>query len=181
MSRDFCFWFFYESVSPQPQSIPLGSFRIFSKIRGDTGGNFATGVKDTGGKLPPVSTTPAANFPPVSTTPAANFATSSPCAVDTGEQYQAADTLKWTWRQKFIYILTLLPKGAQTKILKFFCLKIFSICHLCRWHRWCTLSREYLSEFSKKIRNARNGILRCLGETDSWKKPEVENLVTLSL
>ncbi len=27
----------------------------------------------------------------------------------------AADTLKWTWRQKFIYMLNLLPKGAQTK------------------------------------------------------------------
>ncbi len=31
----FCFWFFYESVSPQPHSIPLRPFRIFSKIRGD--------------------------------------------------------------------------------------------------------------------------------------------------
>ncbi len=90
----FCFWFFYESVSPQPQSVPLGPFRIFSKIRGDirksrcttgvndTGGKFATGVNDTGGKLPLVSTTP--NLPPVSTTPAAKFATSFPCAVDTG-------------------------------------------------------------------------------------------------
>jgi hypothetical protein len=33
----------------------------------------------------------------------------------------------------------------------------------------------------KKIRNGRNGTLRCLGETDSRKKPEVENLVALSL
>jgi hypothetical protein len=32
-----------------------------------------------------------------------------------------------------------------------------------------------------KIWNSPNGILRGLGETDSWKKPEVENLVTLSL
>jgi hypothetical protein len=54
---------FDESVSPQPQSIPLGPFRIFSKIRGDihesrcitginnTGGKFATGVNDTGSKI----------------------------------------------------------------------------------------------------------------------------------
>ncbi len=88
MSRDFLLLFFYESVSPQPQSIPLGPFQIFSKIRGDirksscttgvndTGGKFATGVNDNGGKLPPVSTTPAANF-----------ATSSPCAVDTGGKF----------------------------------------------------------------------------------------------
>ncbi len=58
----FCFWFFHESVSPKPLSIPLGPFRIFSKIRGDirssrlntgvndAGGKFATGVVDTGGK-----------------------------------------------------------------------------------------------------------------------------------
>jgi len=31
----FCFWFFYESVFPQPRSIPLGPFQIFSQIRGD--------------------------------------------------------------------------------------------------------------------------------------------------
>jgi hypothetical protein len=59
VSRDF----FHESVSPKPLSIPLGPFRIFSKIRGDirssrlttgindTGSKFATGVNDTGGKI----------------------------------------------------------------------------------------------------------------------------------
>jgi hypothetical protein len=55
--------FFDESVSPQPQSIPLGPFRIFSKIRGDiresrcttgindTGGKIAAGINETGGKF----------------------------------------------------------------------------------------------------------------------------------
>ncbi len=33
----------------------------------------------------------------------------------------------------------------------------------------------------EKIRNDPNGTLRGMGETDSWKKTEVENLVTLSL
>ncbi len=33
----------------------------------------------------------------------------------------------------------------------------------------------------EKIRNGPNGIIRGLGETDSWKKPEAKNLVTLSL
>jgi hypothetical protein len=54
----FCFWFFYESIFPQPQSIPLGPFRIFSKSCGDIRSSrlttrvavFATGVSDTGGK-----------------------------------------------------------------------------------------------------------------------------------
>ncbi len=73
----FCFWFFYESVSPKPLSIPLGPFQIFSKICGDirssrltagindTGGKFAIGINDTGGK----------------------FATSFTCVVDTGGKF----------------------------------------------------------------------------------------------
>ncbi len=44
-----------------------------------------------------------------------------------------------------------------------------------------TLSCEYLREFSKKNRNSPNVIIRGLGETDSRKKPEAKNLVTLSL
>jgi hypothetical protein len=35
VTRFFASGFFHESVSPQPQSIPLRPFRIFSKIRGD--------------------------------------------------------------------------------------------------------------------------------------------------
>ncbi len=67
----FCFRFFSWITFPQAPDnyITVGSFRIFSKIRGDirksrcttgvndTGGKFTTGVNDTGGKLPPVSTT----------------------------------------------------------------------------------------------------------------------------
>ncbi len=63
VTRVFASGFFHESVSPKPLSIPLGPFRIFSKIRGDirssmlptgindTGGKFATGVNDTGNKI----------------------------------------------------------------------------------------------------------------------------------
>jgi hypothetical protein len=61
-------------------------------------------------------------------------------------------------------MLNLLPKGAQTKLLTFFCLKIFSICHWCRWHRWCTLSREYLCEFLKKFEMA------AMVYSDAWGK-----------
>jgi hypothetical protein len=61
--RFFASGFFDESVSPQPQSIPLEPFRIYSKIRGDicksrcttgindTVGNFASGINDTSGKF----------------------------------------------------------------------------------------------------------------------------------
>ena len=63
VSRDFCFRFFHESPSPKPLIIKVGSYQIFSKIRGDirksrcttgvndTGGKFATGVNDTGVKI----------------------------------------------------------------------------------------------------------------------------------
>ncbi len=44
-----------------------------------------------------------------------------------------------------------LKVNLKAKLLKFFLLKIFSICHWCRWHRWQTLSCEYLREFSKKF------------------------------
>jgi hypothetical protein len=73
-------------------------------------------------------------------------------------------------------MLTLLPKGAQTKLLKFFCLMIFSICHRCRLHRGCTLSSEYLCEFSKKFEMAVLVYLDAWGKLIHNKKPEVENL-----
>jgi hypothetical protein len=71
-------------------------------------------------------------------------------------------------------MLTLPPKRVQTKDLKFFWLKIFPfsttpVVHVELWI------------FEKKNRNGPNVILRGLEETDSWKKPEVENLVALSL
>ncbi len=48
-------------------------------------------------------------------------------------------------------MLTLLSKGVPTKLLKFFSLKIFFICHRCQRHRWSSLSCEYFREFSKKF------------------------------
>ncbi len=60
------------------------------------------------------------------------------------------------------------------KIIKTFLIEEFSICI-----QWCTLSCEYLRDFSK-IPNGPN-ILRGVGETVSWKKPEVENIVEISL
>ncbi len=42
----------------------------------------------------------------------------------------------------------------STKIIKIFMIEDFSICHRCQWHRWWTLSCEYLREFSKKFQTA---------------------------
>ncbi len=100
VSRVFLLLFFsVESVSPQPQSIPLGPFQICSKICGDIRkSRCTTGINDTGG-----------NLPLVSTMQVANFATSFANVVDTsgkfaagiltplannGTNYQTADNLK---------------------------------------------------------------------------------------
>jgi hypothetical protein len=86
------FWKFASQGAPPASTTPVANLPPVSTT---PAANFATGtgVNDSGGKLPPVSTTPAANLPLVSTT--------------YWEQYQAADTLRWTWRQKFIFMLTL--------------------------------------------------------------------------
>ncbi len=166
--------FFMNHLAPSPLIITLGSFRIFSKIRGDirksrcttgvndTGGKFANGINNTGGKFATGINNTGGKF--CHRFPLCCWHRWQIChrcqryrlqicrrCQRRREQYQAADTWKWTWMQKFLYMFPLLPKGDQTKLLKFFWLKIFSICHRCRWHRWQTFSCEYLREFSKKF------------------------------
>ncbi len=52
VTRFFASGLFHESVSTQPQSIPVGPFQIFSKIRGDIRkSRCTTGINDTGGKF----------------------------------------------------------------------------------------------------------------------------------
>jgi hypothetical protein len=70
----------------------------------------AAGTNDTGGKLPPVSKTPAANLPPVSLTPVAN----------NGNNIRLQTPESELEGKKFRYMFPLLPKGDQTKLLKFF-------------------------------------------------------------
>jgi hypothetical protein len=68
----------------------------------------------------------------------------------------------------------------QRGVQKIFSLKIFSICHQCQRHQWCTVSCEYLSEFSKKFETALmvySGARRIL----IHEKTKVENLVALNI
>jgi hypothetical protein len=53
VSRNFLLLvFFINQFPPQPQSIPLRLFQIFSKIRGDIRkSRCTTGINDTGGKF----------------------------------------------------------------------------------------------------------------------------------
>ena len=109
LSRDFCFWFFYESVSPQPQSIPLEPFLIFLKIRRDTHkSRCTTGINDTGGKFATGVNNGSGKFPPVSMTP----------VNDTGgkqwEQLSDCWQLKMNLKKK-IYLYAPLPNGVQKK------------------------------------------------------------------
>ncbi len=76
-------------------------------------------------------------------------------------------------------MLTLLSKGVQTKLLKFFSLKVFAICHRCRTPV-ANLELRISPRIFEKIRNSPNVIIRGLGETDSRKITEAKNLVTLS-
>jgi hypothetical protein len=74
--------------------------------------------------------------------------------------------LKVTLKKKmYLYMLTLLPTGVQTKYLKLLWLKNFYICHLCQWHR-CSgapWAANISAKFLKKIENGLNGILKGCG------------------
>ncbi len=161
VSRDFCFWFFSWISFPQALEYTIRAVSNF----------FENSRRYSQLKV---------DHRPM--TPVANFTTSFSSVVDTGgkfatdvsdtggkqwDSYQAEDTLKWIWRQKFIYMLTLLSKGVPTKLLKFFWLKSFFICQRCQRHRWSTLSCEYLREFWKKFEMVLMGYFGAGGKTDS--------------
>ena len=156
VSRDFLLMvFFLNHFPPSPRVFHLDRFEFFQKF---------TEIFASQG-APPV-----ANLPPVSATPVANFSTIFASVIDTGGKFAAGvNDTGGKGKGKNLYMLTLLPKGVQTKLLKFFCLKVFSI------------ELRISPRIFEKIRNGPNVIIRGLGETDSRKKPEAKNLVTLSL
>ncbi len=116
---------------------------------------FAANVNDTGGKLLPVSTSPGLNLPPVSMTLVANNGNNMRLQIP------------------YIYLLTFtIQKDVPTKLLKFpikdfFPLPPVSTTTVVNLELWIS---PWIVE---KIWNCPVGILRGLGETDSWKKPEV--------
>ncbi len=63
-------------------------------------------------------------------------------------------------------------------ILTKFISNFFIFFRQCHWHRWQTFIRDYLREFSKKFETIPIGYSEAGGDTDLWKKPEVENLVS---
>ncbi len=115
----FCLWFFSWisfPPAPQPPSILLGPFRIFSKVRrdirrswyttgiNDTNGKFATGVNNTGGKISTgVNDTSGKHATGVVDTGGvpwpANFSTSFASVVDTS-MILAANCHRYQWHRR---------------------------------------------------------------------------------
>jgi hypothetical protein len=83
--------------------------------------------------------------------------------------------LKWISKEKFIYMLTLLPKGVKKSVKTFLIEDFF---HLPPVSTTPVMHLELLVPplIFEKIRNGPNGILRGLGGNWFMKKPEVENI-----
>ncbi len=190
MSRDFLLLsFFHESVFPQPQSIPF--FRKFAEIFASQGAplvsttpaaNFSTSfarVLIPVANLPPVSTIPAANLQPglplVSTTPVANLHRCKRHRWQTREQLSNCWQLKMNLKKKFIYMLTLLPKGVQKKSEDFFLFATVAV---------DTSGKPWAANISAnfaKIWNVPNGIIRAWGKLIHEKNQKLKSRDTVPL
>ncbi len=142
--------------------------------------------------LPPVSPISAANLPPVSTTPVAN------CHRYQRHRRQIRHRCQWhRWqimgtisgcrnlkvhlKAKINIYVNSTTQRCPNKIIKISQLDDFFPFAIGVVYTGGAPWAANISANFRKIRNVRNSILRCLGETDPWKKPEVENLVTLSI
>ncbi len=167
----FRFWFFSSISFPQPQSIPLGLFRIFSKICGDIrSSRLTTGVVDTGGKWEKSSIRKiliillghlwivelthiyifAFKFTLMYLQPEINPIVSNRC-----QRHRRQIWYRWQFATGVVDTGSKFAAGIVDTGGKFATgINNTSetggkICHRCRWYRWSTLSCEYLREFSK--------------------------------
>ncbi len=162
----FCFWFFSSSVSPQPQSIPLGPFRIFSKICRDIlSSRLTTSVVDTGGKwkkslIRKILIILLGHLWIVELTYMYIFAFT--CVNDTGGKFAAGvidtggnlPTVLLTPAANLLAASIVDTGGNFATDINNTSETGGKICQRCRWYRWSTLSCEYLREFSKKFETA---------------------------
>ncbi len=158
VSQNFWLLIFFMGQFPPAQ---LGPLRIFSKIRGDIRkSRYTTSINQ--------------NLPPVSTTPAANFANSSASVVDTGgkiwKTISGCRLLKVNLKAKtYIYVISL-TQMCPNKIILIFLIEDFFHLPPVSTTLVVHLEPQISPRIFEKIQNGRNGILRCLRETDSWKK-----------
>ncbi len=81
--------------------------------------------------------------------------------------------LKVKLKKKIYLYVSQLPKGVPKKVTKTFLMDDFFQLPPVSTTRVVHLELWISPRIFEKIRNGPNGILRGLGETDSWKKPEV--------
>ncbi len=141
--------------------------------------------------LPPVSMTPVANLPPVSLIPVAichrrRWHRRQICRRYCWHLWQICHRCqqhKGNWWQNLPPV-SLIPVANLPPVL----LIPAAICHRSHWHqwqichrcRWCTLTCEYLREFSKNFEMNLMLLSGAWGKVIHEKKPEAKNLVTLS-
>ncbi len=132
-------------VSPKHLSISWWPFRIFSKIRRDIrGSRCTTGVVDTGGKLEKIFNQK--NFNYFVWTPLGSRVTINInfCLQIHFKEYAAWYCFHILPPVSLIPVANLPPVSTTLA-------KLVANCHQCRWYRRCTLTCEYLREFSKKF------------------------------
>ncbi len=74
--------------------------------------------------------------------------------------------LKWTWRQKFIFLLNSTTQKCANKFIKIFLLEDFFYLPPVSTTPVVHLEPRISPPIFEKFRNGRNGIFRCLWETD---------------
>jgi hypothetical protein len=186
VSRDFLLQvFFNESPSPKPLKITLGSFQIFINSRRYSQVKVHHRYQRPWLQiLPPVPLvllTPVTNLPLVSTTLVANC---YQVRWDWGQimgPISGCRLLKVNLKTKIYICINSSTQRCPNKIIKIFLIEDFFHLPLVSLTPVVHFELRISPRSFKKIWNGPKGILRGLGETDSWKKPEGENLVALSL
>jgi hypothetical protein len=133
--------------------------------------------------LQPVSTTPVANSPLVLTTPAANFAISNAGVVDTGGKFATSECwyLKVNLKEKSVLYVNSTTQRCKKNYWNFSDWRFFPFATDVNDTGGAPWAANISTNIAKKNRKCPKCILRGLGETYSWKNPEIENLVALSL
>ncbi len=195
--ENFCFWFFWWiSFPPAPEY----SIRTISKFFENSRRYSQVKVHHRCQRrrrqvFLPISLVlliPVANLPPVSTTPVANCHRYQRhrrqiCHRCQRHRWQIMGTISGCKHLKlnlpaksYIYVYSATQR-CPNKIIKIFLFEHF--CHLPPVSATPVVHLELRisPRIFEKIRNGPIGILRGLEKTDSWKIPEIENLVALSL
>ncbi len=173
---------------PGPQVFRWGCFEFFRKFAEIFANEY----------LSPVSTTPAINCSAVSMTPAKNLSPVSlihPCHREITKNFSPSQWHLWLKSPAYISLPT--TKNLKKAKIQSFCLKSTKLSSQQNMKKkfFSTFfsffagvvdtadkhSFVIISEIFKKIWNGPNGILRGPGDTDLWKKTDVENLMSDSL